>query len=292
MLESYPSYHTYLGALEIRRALPMRQRRLVGPWCFLDRYGPLSFGEGKPMDVEPHPHIGIQTVSWLLDGEVLHQDSLGFDATVRPRSVNVMTAGRGIAHAEQTPDANRGRLDGVQLWVALPDADRHAAATFEHIAEVPRLELRGGFAQVFIGALGDAMSPARHFSEIVGADVEVRDAVTLPLAHQFEHALLVLAGHCEVDAEPLAADTLYYLAPGRDEVSARSRAGARLLLLGGPPFPEKVLMWWNFVARDASEIARARDEWEEGRFGAVSGYRGGRIAAPPIRHVAEPNPSS
>jgi redox-sensitive bicupin YhaK (pirin superfamily) len=292
MLEAYPSHHTNLGALDIRRALPVRQRRMVGPWCFVDRYGPLSFVDGKPMDVAPHPHIGIQTVSWLLDGEVLHQDSLGFEATVRPHGVNVMTAGSGIAHAEQTPEANRGRLDGVQLWVTLPDADRHVGPSFEHVVEVPRLELRGGAAQVFIGALDDAASPARHFSEIVGADVDVRDVVTLPLAREFEHALLLLAGDCEADGEPIAADTLYYLAPGRDEISARTRASARLLLLGGVPFPEKVLMWWNFVARDAGEMARARDEWESGRFGAVRGYRGERIAAPPLHYIAPPNPAS
>src|SRR5438552_5896789 len=143
MLEAHPSHRTWLGALEIRRALPLRQRRLVGPWCFLDRYGPLSFSEGRPMDVAPHPHIGIQTVSWLLDGEVQHQDSLGFEATVRPRGVNVMTAGRGIAHAEQTPESNRGRLDGVQLWNALPKVDRNTAPSFDHIAEVPRPELHG-----------------------------------------------------------------------------------------------------------------------------------------------------
>src|SRR5436305_11114959 len=138
---------------------------MVGPWCFLDRYGPLTFSDGRPMDVAPHPHIGIQTVTWLLDGEVLHNDSLGFEAMARPGAVNVMTAGRGIAHAEQTPDANRGRLDGVQLWVALPDASRHADAAFDHVDAVPRLELREGFAQVFMGGLGGVESSAPAFSQ-------------------------------------------------------------------------------------------------------------------------------
>jgi len=289
MLDAYPALHTSLGALEIRRALPRRARRMVGPWCFLDRYGPLSFSEGRPMDVAPHPHIGIQTVTWLLDGEVLHQDSLGLEAMARPGAVNVMTAGRGIAHAEQTPDANRGRLDGVQLWVALPDASRERAPAFDHVAVVPRLELRGGFAQVFAGTPGAARSPAPHFSEIVGADVDAREATTLPLAREFEHALLVLGGEGDADGEHLAADTLYYLPPGRDELTVRGR----LLLLGGPPFAEKVLMWWNFVARDGAEIARARDDWAAGRFGAVRGYRGAPIAAPPLHFSAPPpNPAS
>src|SRR5690606_23622100 len=129
-LDAYPSRETLLGSLEITRALPVRDRRLVGPWCFLDRFGPLSFTEGKPMDVATHPHIGLQTVTWLLDGEVLHDDSIGSRSLLRPGGVNVMTSGGGIAHAEQTPDGHSGRLNGVQLWTALPDASRHRPAAF------------------------------------------------------------------------------------------------------------------------------------------------------------------
>ena len=131
-LESYPNRETTLGSLTIARALPVRDRRLVGPWCFLDRFGPLSFTEGKPMDVAPHPHMGLQTVTWLLDGEVRHDDSLGTESILRPRGVNVMTSGDAIAHAEQTPRGHTGRLNGVQLWVALPDAERKSAAGFAH----------------------------------------------------------------------------------------------------------------------------------------------------------------
>ncbi|MFP5245754.1 MAG: pirin family protein, partial [Thermoanaerobaculia bacterium] len=136
-MESYRSHRTSLGTLPIWRALPVRERRLIGPWCFLDRYGPLSFTDEKPMDVAPHPHIGLQTVSWLFDGEVLHHDTLGMEGLVRPGGVNVMTSGRGIAHAEETPKGNSGSLNGVQLWIALPDAHRHTAPNFEHVAEVP-----------------------------------------------------------------------------------------------------------------------------------------------------------
>ena len=143
-LESYPNLELSLGAWVISRALPVKERRLVGPGCFLDRFGPLTFNEGKPMDVAPHPHMGLQTVTWLLQGEVVHDDSLGSECLLRPGGVNVMTSGGAIAHAEQTPPDNTGRLNGVQLWVALPDSHRHASARFEHLPEVPIAESRGG----------------------------------------------------------------------------------------------------------------------------------------------------
>ena len=152
-VESYPNRELNLGSLAISRALPVKERRLVGPWCFLDRFGPLTFDEGKPMDVAPHPHMGLQTVTWLLQGEVIHDDSLGCESILRPGGVNVMTSGGAIAHAEQTPPENTGRLNGVQLWVALPDMDRHMPATFEHLAEVPAIESRSGRVEVFAGTL-------------------------------------------------------------------------------------------------------------------------------------------
>ena len=284
-------YETQLGPLTIRRALPVRERRMIGPWCFLDRYGPVSFTDDRPMDVAPHPHIGIQTVSWLLEGEVVHDDSLGFNAVVRPGGVNVMTSGSGIAHAEQTPRANIGRLSGVQLWVALPDAHRNVAASFDHVPRVPVHEHRGGIVQEFAGA----NSPAPRYSEMIGADVEVHrgETIVLPLEASFEHGLFVLSGDAEVDGERVTVDRLYYLAPGRTEVSLQSAEGARLLLLGGPPFPEKILMWWNFVARTPEEIAAATADWEAGRrFGPVANYDGPRIEAPPLRKFAVPNPAS
>ena len=237
------------------------------------------------MNVAPHPHIGIQTVSWLLDGEVLHQDSLGIEAMVRPRGVNVMTSGRGIAHAETTPRANSGRLDGVQLWIALPNAHRHVEAAFQHVPEVPRLELRGGSADVIIGG----SSPATRFSDLIGLDVDVRETLELPLDPSFEHGLFLLRG----EVEGMEANTMVYLEPGQTEITLRSREGGRVLLLGGPPFDEKIVMWWNFVARTPEEIRAAADDWEKGRrFGPVTGYRGPRIAAPPLGRFAPPNPAS
>src|SRR6476659_3208101 len=152
-IEAYPGREVKLGTLSISRVLPVRDRRLVGPWCFLDRFGPLAFSDSKPMDVAPHPHIGLQTVSWLLQGEVVHNDSLGNEALLRPGGVNVMTSGGGIAHAEETPQKNSGLLNGVQLWSALPDADRNGQAFFQHIDKVPIIDQAGGMVSVFAGSM-------------------------------------------------------------------------------------------------------------------------------------------
>lgn len=292
--ETHRPHETSLGALPIWRALPLRERRMVGPWCFLDRYGPISFTDAKPMDVAPHPHIGLQTVSWLLDGEVVHRDTLGCEAVARPGAVNVMTSGRGIAHSEETPRANVGRLNGVQLWVALPDAQRQIAPSFQNIAEVPRLELRGGIAQVFMGE----GSPADTYSDIVGIDLQLHAGATLelPAVAAREHALFLLDGHAQLDgqleSQPLVRNMLHYLGTGRTALQFRSTQGARLLLLGGVPFAEPVLMWWNFVARTPEEIAEARAAWEQGRFGIVRGYDGPALPAPPLSRIARPNPAS
>jgi redox-sensitive bicupin YhaK (pirin superfamily) len=269
-LEAYPNRDLRLGSLGISRALPVRDRRLVGPWCFLDRFGPLTFNEGKPMDVAPHPHIGLQTVTWLLDGEVVHNDSLGCESVLRPRGVNVMTSGRGIAHAEETPPDNTGRLNGVQLWTALPGGERHRAPAFAQVAEVPALESPAGVVRVFAGTLGGATSPAPHYSPLVGADLEVHAGPPLevPLDRTFEHAVLVMAGDCALDGRRLDERVLYYLGTARSEAAFASRGGARVLLVGGPPFPETILMWWNFVARTPEEIAEARAEAAPRRAGA------------------------
>ena len=293
-MESYRSRQTALGRLMIWRALPVRERRMIGPWCFLDRYGPLTFEASKPMDVPPHPHIGLQTVSWLVDGEVVHHDSIGCEGLVRPGGVNVMTAGSGIAHVEETPMRNTGRLDGVQLWVALPDEERNRDASFQHIAEVPRIETRGGIAQVFMGTIGDIASPATSYSSMVGADLTIHpgETLALPLDALREHGLFVLGGSAQLASQDLAINTLYFLARGQSELALRSAEGARVLLIGGEPFAERIVMWWNFVARTVEEIRIAREDWEAGRrFGAVP-YDGPRIDAPPLSRIAPPNPAS
>jgi len=283
-LEAYPNRDVSLGHLTVTRVLPIRDRRMVGPWCFLDRFGPLSFSAEKPMDVAPHPHTGLQTVTWLLEGEVLHDDSLGCEATARPGGVNVMTSGRGIAHAEQTPRRNSGRLNGTQLWVALPDEHRHVDPSFDGIEQVPVIESPGGITKVFAGSLAGATSPGRHFSELVGADVQVHHAasVAMDLRAHFEHAVLVLDGDCAIDGEYLQPRMLYYLGANRLNVSFSSHGGGRVLLIGGRPFTERILMWWNFVARTKDELTQASRDWNRGAdyLGEVRGYDGPRLVAP------------
>jgi redox-sensitive bicupin YhaK (pirin superfamily) len=294
-LEAYANYDIALGALAISRALPVKGKRMIGPWCFLDRFGPLSFTEGMPMDVAPHPHMGLQTVTWLLEGEIVHDDSLLQEALLRPGGVNVMTSGRAIAHAERTPRDNSGRLNGVQLWTAMPDRDRHSDASFQHLAEVPVLERPGGIARVFSGRIAEAVSPARHYSDLVGADLQVHagETMTLPLQAGYEHGLLILEGDCALEEQPLEPRVLYYLGTQRTDAALRSAGGARILLVGGPPFPETILMWWNFVARTPEEIRNAREDWEgRRRFGDVPAYKGPRLAAPELVRLARPNPVS
>ena len=299
--EPYPGREVKLGDLRVLRALPVKERRLIGPWCFLDRFGPVTFSTGAPMDVAPHPHMGLQTVTWLLDGEVVHDDSLQQEALLRPGGLNVMTSGDAIAHAERTPDDNSGRLNGVQLWAALPDGDRRGPASFQHLTDVPAVEFTGGIARVFSGTLAATASPAQHFSDIIGADLQIHrgETLTIPLQPDREHALLILSGTAALESANLEerpdldADTLYYLGTQRDELAVRSNSGARILLVGGLPFPETILMWWNFVARTPEEIRQARDDWEaHRRFGEVPAYNGPRLPAPDLVRLARPNPVS
>jgi quercetin 2,3-dioxygenase len=294
-LDEYANYEIALGTLRISRALPVKGRRMIGPWCFLDRFGPLSFTGGMPMDVAPHPHMGLQTVTWLLEGEVVHDDSLGEEAVLRPGGVNIMTSGHAIAHAERTPSDNTGRLNGVQLWTALPDRDRHGAPSFQHVTLAPVLEPTGGIVRVFSGELAGATSPAHHVSKLAGGDLQVHRGGKLEIALRpdFEYAVLVLSGDCSLDGQQLRERVLYYLGVERSDVAFASQSGARLLLIGGPPFPETILMWWNFVARTPVEIRDAREDWENGRrFGDVTAYKGQRLHAPELVRLARPNPVS
>jgi redox-sensitive bicupin YhaK (pirin superfamily) len=294
-LEPYPGRDVQIGDLRVLRALPVKGRRLIGPWCFLDRFGPLTFSAGTPMDVAPHPHMGLQTVTWLLDGEVVHDDSLQQEAVLRPGGVNVMTSGDAIAHAERTPDVNTGRLNGVQLWTALPERHRRGSASFQHLPGVPVVEFPGGIARVFSGTLGPSTSPAVHFSPLVGADLQIHRGETLaiPVHRAHEHALLLLTGDATLHGQTLQSDTLYYLGTQREEIAITSAAGSRVLLIGGMPFGETILMWWNFVARTPEEIRQAREDWEaHRRFGDVPAYKGPRLAAPDLIRLATPNPVS
>lgn len=290
-------------AMLVRRTLPHRELRTVGAWCFLDDYGPHEVRAGTGMRVPPHPHTGLQTVTWLLDGVVRHQDSLGSDQLVRPGELNLMTAGRGISHAETSPADTAGPLRGLQLWVALPARHRDAAPDFAHHADLPVVDSDGLSATVLLGSLAAATSTATTFSPIVGAQLSLAPwaAVRLPLERDFEHALLALSDGLQVEGHPLGRSSLEYLAPGRSQaVLAAGAAGDRALLLGGVPFEEELLMWWNFVARSHDEVVEAREEWMAAldgaatRFGRVSSYDGPALPAPvlpatPLRPRAAPS---
>lgn len=283
-LEVTAAREARVGDLTVRRLLPLRLRRSVGAWCFVDHYGPMSVDGVAGMRVPPHPHIGLQTVTWLISGNVLHRDSLGSEQMIRPGQLNLMTAGRGIAHSEESPTEHDPTLHGIQLWVALPDAVRHTEPTFTHHADLPSLGIGGFEVTVFVGSLAGARSPALVFSEIIGAElVTRRDAsANIPLAVAHEHVVFAASGSAAVAGTVLHPGQLMYLRTGRDEVTVSAPAGSRLFLLGGVPLGETLLMWWNLVARTPDEIAAATADWRAGRFAPVGDYAGPPLAAPPL----------
>jgi hypothetical protein len=272
-------------AMLVRRTLPHRDRRMVGAWCFVDHYGPDDVATGPGMQVPPHPHLGLQTVSWLLEGDVLHRDSIGTTQLVRPGELNLMTAGRAISHSEESPAQRSPRLHGIQLWVALPDRDRHVEPTFAHHADLPVVSVDGATVTVVMGELVGALSPARTYTPLLGADVVLTAGARsrLPLDGGFEHAVLALSDGLAVDDVRVPRGALLVLPIGRRNVELSSDGPGRVLLLGGEPFEEELLMWWNFVGRNHEEIVEARVDWQAGRrFGTVRGYDGGPLAAPPL----------
>ncbi len=290
--ELLPARAVPLGAgTMVRRLLPTLGRRMVGAWCFVDHYGPDEIAARPGMQVPPHPHIGLQTVSWILQGEVHHRDSLGSDLVIHPGDLGLMTAGGGIAHSEVSPTNHGPLLHGAQLWVALPDADRAVAPAFDHHAHLPVFTAPGLRATVLLGDVDGARSPGRTSTPIVGVDVELGvgggGPAQLPLTPEFEHAVLTVSGTPDVDGGPLPPGSLGYLGCGRSSLRLSTDAPARLLLLGGEPFAEQIVMWWNFVARSGAEVAAARDRWQAGDFAAVSGSAPALAAPvlPPFRLV-------
>jgi quercetin 2,3-dioxygenase len=272
--------------MPVVRTLPNKERRMVGAWCFVDHY----IGQ-DPMRVPPHPHTGLQTVTWLVEGEVRHTDSVGSDQTIRPGQLNLMTAGRGIAHAEQSPAPMTAGLHGVQLWVALPGSDRATEPTFAHHADLPEVTDGSATLRVLLGEVDGARSPARAYTPIVGAEVAFAGAgsLTVPLRADFEYAALTLTGAVDVADGTLPDGPLLYLGAGRSSLALRAPGPARLLLIGGEPYPEEIIMWWNFIGRSHDEIVGFREDWMAGRgFGApVRGYDGEPLPAPemPMIHL-------
>ncbi|WP_080420049.1 pirin family protein [Burkholderia ubonensis] len=285
--ERYPARAAEVGALPIHRVLPNRQRKTVGAWCFLDHAGPVALSGDTGMHVGPHPHIGLQTFTWMIEGSVLHRDGLGYEQVIRPGEVNLMTAGRGIAHTEDTEDAllPGGRFHAVQLWIALPDAHRDRAPAFENHRNLP-VHRDGGFTiTVLAGAAFDRVSPAQVYSPLVGLDFASDGAARLamPLDPAFEYAVFALTGDVAVDGAALEPNVLLYLGAGRDRLELTTEAAARFIVLGGAPFEEDLLIWWNFVARSPAEMVAAADAWNAQRgFGDVQGETAPRMEAPAL----------
>ncbi|HEU5036496.1 MAG TPA: pirin family protein [Nocardioides sp.] len=279
-------------AMRVRRTLPQRHRSLVGAWCFVDHYGPDQVSDTAGMRVAPHPHTGLQTVSWLFTGEIEHRDSAGHHALVRPGEVNLMTAGRGISHSEvSTHDTTT--LHGAQLWVALPDSARHTDPGFDHHAPTP-VTGAGWEARVFLGSLLGDTSPVPTFTPLLGAELllDAGTTLTLDVDRSFEHGVLVDAGVVGVDGVEAKPSDLAYVPPGRGDLTlAAYGEPVRLLLLGGPPFGESIVMWWNIVARSHEEVVEWRARWQaqitdtglvDGWFGVPVGDRLPPVPAPPL----------
>ena len=289
-LDLLPGREVILGeSTRVRRLLPTLGRRMIGAWAFVDHYGPDDIADGSGMQVAPHPHTGLQTVSWLLEGAVHHRDSLGSDVQFGPGQLALMTAGHGIAHSEQSPVAHPRYLHGAQLWVALPDTHRETAPAFEHHATLPGWTSDGVAATVLMGSFGGAASPGTAYSPLVGVDLDMTAGagIEVPLDPDFEYGLLASSGTASVEGAPLERGAMLYLGTGRSSLRLRATEATRLLLLGGEPFEERLVMWWNFVGRSGVEIADYAEQWnaESSRFGAVIGYDGARLEAPPLPPV-------
>ena len=279
-------------AMSVRRTLPQRHRSLIGAWCFVDHYGPDRVADSGGMVVASHPHTGLQTVSWLFTGEVEHTDSAGNHAMVRPGEVNLMTAGHGISHSEVSTDGTEV-LHGVQLWVALPDASRDVDPGFAHHAPEP-VSGDGWVARVFLGSLLGDTSPVETHTPLLGVELllDAGTVLDLDVDAAFEHGVLVDTGVVEVCGQEATSGDLAYVAPGRTGLRlSAGAAAARVLVLGGTPFGESIVMWWNFVGRTHDEIVGFREEWQQriasgtdGRFGIVD-HPLPPIPAPPMPHV-------
>ena len=291
---------------EVRRLLPQRALRTIGAWCFLDHYGPDDVSAGPGMQVPPHPHTGLQTASWLFSGLVLHRDSLGSEQLIRPGELNLMTSGRGIAHSEESPAQRPAGLHGVQLWIALPASARFTEPGFAHHAGLPVLRDGDATVTVVAGEYGGQRSPATVYTSLVGLEITVPAGAeaALALRPDFEYGVLAVDGPATAGPalagpalESPAADRALgaHIEPGRMahlptggssvRLAPSGPDGGRFFVVGGEPFTERLVMWWNFVARTGEEIAQFRGDWAAGRFGEVPGYPGEPLAAPPLPGV-------
>lgn len=268
-----PTNHD-LGGMWVRRVLPSRGAGMVGPFIFVDQFGPAELPADAAMDIAPHPHIGISTVTWLFEGRIHHRDSLGSSAIVAPGQVGLMTAGRGITHSERSPDALRGqpqRIYGMQTWLALPDALEDMAPAFELHADLPTVEERGARATVIMGSLWGETAPTTCHAPTIYAEIVLEPGGSIPIdPDALERGVMLVGGGAHLDGEPLLLYGLHLLDAGR-QVRLTSQHGARLMLMGGEPFYSPRYLWWNFVSSSQDRIREATEDWREGRFPPVPG---------------------
>lgn len=287
-LKQVNSRKSILGSgLPIIRHLPSRSQRLIGPWCFLDHIGPTDLNVDNAVDVGTHPHIGLQTVTWLFEGTLLHKDSLGYEQVIAPGQLNLMTTGHGICHSEESPPGFSGPMHGLQFWIALPAEHEDTSPAFDHHTELPQWQQDGADITLVVGELAGRRSPAQVFSPLVGADIIATQAcqLTLPIPAAFELGLCINEGNAELEGEALQSGELYYLGQGRDTLTLTLSAGSRVMLLGGEPLGQPVLLWWNFVGRDQERLNQAVIDWQQwpnDRFADVSSYQGAPLTAPKL----------
>jgi len=269
--------------MPIRRALPHRDRKTIGAWCFLDHFGPLDLANSKGLRIGPHPHIGLQTFTYPLSGEILHRDSLGSVQKIQHGQINLMTAGKGISHAEES--LPNGILHGVQLWIALPDSVRNMEPHFIHYDHIPSLKLDNLHINILAGELLNIISPVKIYSPLVGLELHAMEDTTtnLPLNPNFEYGILPLIGTIDIAHETVDINTLLYLPCGKSSMPIRVKKDSRILIIGGEPFKEDILIWWNFVARTKAEMIEAVNAWNNHTaFGEVKGYQGEELSPPSL----------
>ncbi len=261
-----------LGQFEVRRALPSKARTMVGPFIFVDQFGPASLDLGSGMDVRPHPHINLATVTWLFQGAIDHRDSVGSFSTIRPGQVNLMTAGRGIVHSERSPQNERdagAKLYGMQTWLALPDGQEEIDPAFEAIADLAVVEDGFAKATVIMGDLWGQRAPTTTHADTIYAEIVLGPGGAIPIpADADERAVMLVGGEAAIGGVALDLYALIVLRPG-GELTLRSERGARVMLLGGEAFATKRHVWWNFVSSDPQRIQQAKEDWRAGRFGQV-----------------------
>ena len=292
-IQDFPIRSAEIGrGTVIKRALPSRQKRMIGAWCFLDHAGPVTFPQGDGLDVGPHPHIGLQTFTWMIEGTMMHSDSIGSKQLIRPKQVNLMTAGYGISHTEVAPDTET-RMHAAQLWIALPHDKINMAPQFDHYPVLPIVEKDNIEFTVLVGEFMDTVSPVKVHTELLGIDFFAKEQTKtrIPLNPKFEYGFMALEGDAIVNGHDLNSDNMVVLEPGISQIEVELPKGSRLLLIGGEPFESPILLWWNLVGRTQEELKTATEQWinQDARFGTIPDYDGPRLEAPAFPDKMRPS---